>query len=49
MEIFATILAVACIIMLAWQILGSFWNIISILLGLFRKQKVHEGSSGKKE
>lgn len=47
METFATILAAACIAMLAWQIMGSFWNIISILLGLFGKQKVHEG--GKKE
>ena len=38
MTIFATILAVALLIMLAWQILGSVWNILAIVLDLFKNQ-----------
>lgn len=38
MEIAATILAVVLLAILAWQILGSIWNIIAIFLGLFKKE-----------
>ena len=38
MTIFATILAVVCLITLGWQIFGSIWNIIAIFLDLAKKQ-----------
>lgn len=38
MTIFATILAVVLLIMLAWQILGSVWNILAIVLDLFKNK-----------
>jgi hypothetical protein len=36
MTIFATILSVAILAVLAWQIWGSVWNILAIVLELFR-------------
>lgn len=39
METFATILSVAFLLILVWQILGSVWNIIAIVLGLFKDQE----------
>ncbi len=35
----ATIAAVALLIALAWQILSSIWNIVAIIIGLFRKDQ----------
>lgn len=37
MTTFATILSVALLLTLAWQILGSVWNILAIVLDLFKK------------
>lgn len=36
MTIFATILSVVLLLVLAWQILGSVWNILAIVLDLFK-------------
>lgn len=36
MQTFATILSVVLLLILAWQILGSVWNIIAIVMGLFK-------------
>ena len=36
MTIFATILSVAILVVLAWQIWGAVWNILAIVLELFR-------------
>ena len=35
MTTFATVLSVVILLVLAWQIWGSIWNIIVIVLGLF--------------
>ena len=37
MTTFATILSVVILLVLAWQIWGSIWNIIAIFLGLFKE------------
>ena len=37
MTTFATILSVVILLVLAWQIWGSYWNIIAIFLGLFKE------------
>ena len=37
MTTFATVLFVVFLIVLAWQIWGSIWNIIAIFLGLFKE------------
>lgn len=37
MTIFASVLSVAILLTLIWQIWGSIWNIIAIFLGLFRE------------
>lgn len=36
MTIFATVLSVVLLLVLAWQILGSVWNILAIVLDLFK-------------
>jgi hypothetical protein len=36
METVATVGSVVLLLALAWQILGSVWNIVAIVLGLFR-------------
>ena len=36
MDTFATAAAVVLLLALAWQILGSVWNIVAIVWGLFR-------------
>ena len=36
MPIFATVLSVVILAVLAWQIWGSVWNILAIVLELFR-------------
>jgi len=36
MTVFATILSVVILAVLAWQIWGSIWNILAIVLELFR-------------
>ena len=35
METVATVGSVVLLLALAWQILGSVWNIVAIVLGLF--------------
>jgi hypothetical protein len=37
MTIFATILSVVILLILIWQILGSVWNIVAIVLDLFKE------------
>ena len=37
MTTFATVLSVVILLVLAWQIWGSIWNIIAIVLGLFKE------------
>lgn len=37
MTVFATILSAVLLLVLAWQILGSVWNILAIILDLFKK------------
>jgi hypothetical protein len=37
MTTFATILSVVLLLILVWQILGSVWNIVAIVLDLFKK------------
>lgn len=37
MTVFATILSVAILLELVWQIWGSIWNIVAIFLGLFKE------------
>ena len=36
METVATVGSVVLLLALTWQILGSVWNIVAIVLGLFR-------------
>lgn len=36
MNTLAVILSVAALVMLAWQIFGSVWNIVAIVWGLFK-------------
>ncbi len=36
METIATVGSVLLLLALVWQILGSVWNIVAIVLGLFR-------------
>ena len=36
METLATVGSVLLLVALGWQILGSVWNIVAIVLGLFR-------------
>ena len=36
MTTFLSVVSVGLLLMLAWQIWGSVWNIIAILLSLFR-------------
>lgn len=38
MTVFATILTVIILAMLAWQIAGSVWNILAIVLDLFKNK-----------
>ena len=37
MTTFATVLSVFILLVQAWQISGSIWNIIAIFLGLFKE------------
>ncbi len=36
METLASVVAVILLLALGWQILGSVWNIVAIVLGLFK-------------
>ena len=36
MEGLATVASVALLVALAWQILGSVWNVVAIVMGLFK-------------
>ena len=36
MTVLATVLSVVLLLVLAWQILGSIWNIIAIVFDLFK-------------
>ena len=38
METAATVASVVLLIALAWQILGSVWNIVAIVMGLFKDE-----------
>ncbi len=36
MEMVATVASAAIVLIIAWQLLGSIWNIVSIVYGLFK-------------
>ena len=36
MEILATAASVALVVLIAWQLLGSIFNIVGIIVGLFK-------------
>ena len=51
METVATVGSVVLLLALAWQILGSVWNIVAIVLGLFRDRsgrRLHECTEKEK-
>ncbi len=36
MEAFVTVVSVVLFLSIAWQVLGSIWNIINIVVGIFK-------------